>query len=205
MTLNKFYVDDTIKNALKEDINYLDVTTDYLIDEDATTTARFVAKSDGVLCGLEVALENQRDNLLATLKVVGGIREDKVETLTTTLKIEEHIGLDSVEILELKLSCRLADKVMMYAIYLHRGDTTRLARRKLITYRACAREEVQHIQLLEINKVDKDIKEVLLGKVRRRSSPKITRGHNGTTTIFSTYNSHINNYYQLYTCYTSPP
>ncbi len=56
MTLNKFYVDDTIKNALKEDINYLDVTTDYLIDEDATTTARFVAKSDGVLCGLEVAL-----------------------------------------------------------------------------------------------------------------------------------------------------
>lgn len=56
MTLNKFYVDDTIKNALKEDINYLDVTTDYLIDENATTTARFVAKSDGVLCGLEVAL-----------------------------------------------------------------------------------------------------------------------------------------------------
>ena len=56
MTLNKFYVEDVIKNALKEDINYLDVTTDYLIDENATTTARFVAKSDGVLCGLDVAL-----------------------------------------------------------------------------------------------------------------------------------------------------
>ena len=56
MTLNKFYVEDVIKSALKEDINYLDVTTDYLIDENATTTARFVAKSDGVLCGLEVAL-----------------------------------------------------------------------------------------------------------------------------------------------------
>ena len=56
MTLNKFYVEDVIKGALKEDINYLDVTTDYLIDENATTTARFVAKSDGVLCGLEVAL-----------------------------------------------------------------------------------------------------------------------------------------------------
>ena len=56
MTLNKFYVEDVIKGALKEDINYLDVTTDYLIDENATTTARFVAKSDGVLCGLEIAL-----------------------------------------------------------------------------------------------------------------------------------------------------
>lgn len=56
MTLNKFYVDDVIKSAIKEDINYIDVTTDYLIDENATTTARFVAKSDGVLCGLEVAL-----------------------------------------------------------------------------------------------------------------------------------------------------
>ena len=56
MILNKFYVDDVIKSAIKEDINYIDVTTDYLIDENATTTARFVAKSDGVLCGLEVAL-----------------------------------------------------------------------------------------------------------------------------------------------------
>ena len=56
MTLNKFYVEDVIKSALKEDINYIDVTTDYLIDENATTTARFVAKSDGVLCGLDVAL-----------------------------------------------------------------------------------------------------------------------------------------------------
>ncbi len=56
MTLNKFYVEDVIKSALKEDINYIDVTTDYLIDESATTTARFVAKSDGVLCGLDVAL-----------------------------------------------------------------------------------------------------------------------------------------------------
>lgn len=56
MTLNQFYVDDIIKRAITEDINYIDVTTDYLIDEDATTTARFVAKSDGILCGLDVAM-----------------------------------------------------------------------------------------------------------------------------------------------------
>ena len=31
MLLNQFYVDDLIKRALQEDINYLDVTTDYLL------------------------------------------------------------------------------------------------------------------------------------------------------------------------------
>lgn len=34
MTLNSIYVDNLIKTALLEDINYLDTTTDYLIDED---------------------------------------------------------------------------------------------------------------------------------------------------------------------------
>ena len=33
MTLNSIYVDNLIKTALLEDINYLDTTTDYLIDE----------------------------------------------------------------------------------------------------------------------------------------------------------------------------
>lgn len=56
MTLNPFYVDDLIKRALLEDINYLDTTTDYLIPEDKTGKATFLAKADGVLCGLEVAL-----------------------------------------------------------------------------------------------------------------------------------------------------
>ena len=56
MLLNQFYVDDLIKRALQEDINYLDVTTDYLIPSDQMGSARFLAKADGVLCGLEVAL-----------------------------------------------------------------------------------------------------------------------------------------------------
>lgn len=33
MTLPQFYVDDLIKRAITEDINYVDVTTDYLIGE----------------------------------------------------------------------------------------------------------------------------------------------------------------------------
>lgn len=56
MMLNSIYVDNLIKSALLEDINYLDTTTDYLIDEDQENTAIFLAKSEGVLCGIEVAL-----------------------------------------------------------------------------------------------------------------------------------------------------
>ncbi len=56
MKLPQFYVDDIIKRAITEDINYLDATTDYLIDENAETTAYFVSKDDGVLCGIEIAM-----------------------------------------------------------------------------------------------------------------------------------------------------
>ncbi len=56
MSLPQFYVDDIILRALKEDINYLDVSADYLIPEEQRNDAYFVAKADGVLCGLDVAL-----------------------------------------------------------------------------------------------------------------------------------------------------
>ncbi len=56
MTLNKIYVDNLIKTALLEDINYCDVTTDYLIPEEQDGNARFVAKADGIVCGTEVAV-----------------------------------------------------------------------------------------------------------------------------------------------------
>ena len=56
MTLPTFYVDDLIKNAIKEDINYIDVTTDYLIDDDSVSTARLVSKDEGVIAGLEIAM-----------------------------------------------------------------------------------------------------------------------------------------------------
>lgn len=56
MRLMQFQIDDMIKSALAEDINYIDVTTDYLIPEDKINTARYVAKADGVLCGIEIAL-----------------------------------------------------------------------------------------------------------------------------------------------------
>ena len=54
--INSIYADNLIRTALLEDINYLDTATDYLIDEDQENEARFLAKDDGVLCGIDIAL-----------------------------------------------------------------------------------------------------------------------------------------------------
>lgn len=56
MELMQFYVDDLIKKALLEDINYIDVTTDYLVIDETISTAKFVAKDDGVLAGINIAM-----------------------------------------------------------------------------------------------------------------------------------------------------
>lgn len=55
MNLPDFYVDDIIKRALSEDINYIDVATDYLLDDDDMSAARFVSKAEGVICGIDIA------------------------------------------------------------------------------------------------------------------------------------------------------
>ena len=56
MKLNQFYVDNLIKEAISEDINYIDVSADYLIPENQRNDSYFVAKADGVLCGLSIAM-----------------------------------------------------------------------------------------------------------------------------------------------------
>lgn len=55
MMLNKFYVDDLIRTALREDINYIDVTTDFLIPAAQMGEGRLMSKAEGVVCGTEVA------------------------------------------------------------------------------------------------------------------------------------------------------
>lgn len=54
--VNQIYIDNLIKAALLEDINYLDTTTDYLIPADQQGQANFIAKAEGVLCGIDIAL-----------------------------------------------------------------------------------------------------------------------------------------------------
>lgn len=55
MNVPQFYIDDLIKRALAEDINYIDVTTDYLVSDDAVSNAVFVSKDSGVLAGIDIA------------------------------------------------------------------------------------------------------------------------------------------------------
>ena len=56
MKINQFYVDDVIKRAINEDINYIDVSSALVIDELQMSTAVLLSKADGILCGLDVAL-----------------------------------------------------------------------------------------------------------------------------------------------------
>lgn len=56
MNLPQFITDEIIERALHEDINYVDVATDYLLGDDDISTARFVAKASGVLCGIDIAI-----------------------------------------------------------------------------------------------------------------------------------------------------
>lgn len=56
MKINQFYVDDVIKRAINEDINYIDVSSALVIDEQQMSTAVLLSKADGILCGLDVAL-----------------------------------------------------------------------------------------------------------------------------------------------------
>lgn len=60
MSIPQFTIDKVIQTALEEDINYLDTTTDYLIPAGQFSDAYFLAKADGVLCGIEIALRTFR-------------------------------------------------------------------------------------------------------------------------------------------------
>lgn len=55
MKLSQIYIDDIIETALSEDINYIDVTTDNLLDDTHMSSAYYIAKDDGVLCGIDIA------------------------------------------------------------------------------------------------------------------------------------------------------
>jgi len=48
-------VDEIIQNSLKEDLPMGDITTDSIIDPNDVSLARFIAKADGVIAGLDVA------------------------------------------------------------------------------------------------------------------------------------------------------
>ena len=55
MKLLQCYIDNIINTALMEDINYIDAAADNLIPPEHKSSAYYVAKDTGVVCGIEVA------------------------------------------------------------------------------------------------------------------------------------------------------
>lgn len=53
--LQQAYIDKLIITALEEDIHYIDVTTDNLLEDSHTSEAYYLAKDSGILCGIDIA------------------------------------------------------------------------------------------------------------------------------------------------------
>lgn len=92
MALPQSYIDNIINTALAEDINYVDVTTDYLIGDDDTTEAYYIAKDEGVLCGIDIAkrvFEILDENIVFDIKIHDGEKvrnSDIIATLSGSTK-----------------------------------------------------------------------------------------------------------------------
>ena len=52
--LNRFFIEEHVKQALQEDIGFGDITTDYLTNEDDIMSCSLNTRVDGILCGKEV-------------------------------------------------------------------------------------------------------------------------------------------------------
>jgi len=53
--MEQLYLNDIIRQALKEDMPYGDITTDNVFDEGHISSAYMVAKQEGIICGIEIA------------------------------------------------------------------------------------------------------------------------------------------------------
>ncbi len=52
--LHDFIIEEHIKSALKEDIGFGDITTDFITEDNDKLTAKLIAREDGILCGYRV-------------------------------------------------------------------------------------------------------------------------------------------------------
>lgn len=109
MKLLPFYVDDIIKTALSEDINYIDSTADLLIPDNSYSDAYLTAKADGVVCGAEIAaraftilepsidvrfLVNEGDRVANGQKIatINGKTREMLKAERTALNIIQHMS-----------------------------------------------------------------------------------------------------------------
>ena len=90
--LNDFIVEEHVKNALKEDIGFWDITSNAIFEDDYIITAKLNSRTDGVLCGINV------------FKKVYEILNPKIE-VKIFINDGEKISKDSC-IAEIKGSCK---------------------------------------------------------------------------------------------------
>jgi len=66
--LNDILLEEHVKNALKEDIGFSDLTTDLIFDENKTVTAYMNTRQEGILCGIQ-AVKKVFELLSADVKI----------------------------------------------------------------------------------------------------------------------------------------
>jgi len=52
--LNDFIIEEHVKNALKEDIGFWDITSNAIFEDDYIVSARLNSRVDGILCGVKI-------------------------------------------------------------------------------------------------------------------------------------------------------
>ena len=52
--LNDFIIEEHVKNALKEDIGFWDITSNAIFNDEYEVKAKLVSRADGILCGMNV-------------------------------------------------------------------------------------------------------------------------------------------------------
>lgn len=86
--LHDFLIEEHVKNSLKEDIGFGDITTDFLYNEDDKITALLNTREDTVVCGIDVLMAVYRilsDKVIVTVNHKDG---EFVAKGTTIARIE---------------------------------------------------------------------------------------------------------------------
>lgn len=86
--LNKFIINEHVKNALREDIGFFDITTENIVEPNTTMKTYLRAKAQGIICGLTV-FETVFKELSDDVKVKFFFKDgDRVNTGDTVAEIE---------------------------------------------------------------------------------------------------------------------
>lgn len=106
MKLLQCYIDNIITNALMEDINYIDAAADNLIPPEHESSAYYVAKDSGVVCGIEIAkrvFELAGENVTFKILMADGTKVNKgdiiaeLEGSTLTMLKGERTALNILQ------------------------------------------------------------------------------------------------------------